>query len=999
MKSRLFKLMGIEPGEESMISLLLTQSVFLGIFLGAFDISAHSFFLSIFDEKMMARGYVLSGMAGIILTSLYTWMQTKIKFSKFSTVNLAFISTITLILWILLLTNPDKWVIWLVFIMMGPLNILAILGFWGTVSRLFTLRQGKRLFGLIDAGLIIGIILSSYAIPLLLTMNFKAHNILLISAGAVFTGSIIQMVIGSRFKISHGNVGIETEAGKEKQSFIAVFRKDPYIRTMALFIALSVMTAFFVQYSFMAVTRVQYPSANDMARFLGLFTGSMMIFTLLIKLFIFSYLIRNYGLRTCLSLSPILIALFTVIAVALGLVKGYTPAAGLGFILFFMVLALNRLFSKSLKDSIESPSFKVIYQALDENIRYEVQSSVDGTVNEIAALFSGLILAGLGILSFIKLIHFSIVLIFITALWIFVAFKLYAGYRNTIRKALETSGENKMGLKTKSEVSGFNNRFSATLAFKNDYFTLVAGKYDCLKNNSSHYYNALINTADSEKDINLVPALKKIASDTSLEEGIRHRSEKTAESLELLSATFIHKDDKLFEARTTLADSRVPQTTQLLRLLRDNSPASKRLAIFMIGKFRMKDMLPEVSECLNIPFLESQAVNVLRSFGSEGDEEMRRFYLLSSGNVQISKTILRLLAGSNTDENKEFLLARLWSTSRQIREIALEKLIECQFTPTAEEKDRLHQMISDIIGIMVWNLSARICLKRHNNNFLLEALGKEISRWNRFFFNLLSITYDPSYIRRIKENLESGTIESVNYALEMIDMVIDEAIKPKIITLLDVIPDEEKVRQLFQFYPGVIPEYERLLEDLLNRDYNLLGIWIRACALRNMNEIGTESIIESVTALLFSPEIILQEESAGLLSRAGNNLYNNASSRIPQDARGRIDRIAGGDAVKEALVYEKVKFLSSCFTGMEEEDLLSLAYSLSFTEKSMKRTLPGKGGYILWQSTSGDVRIFYEPDIISELTYVLPFAVIEEYCTHFPENSGKILEYIERNLS
>ncbi len=272
---------------------------------------------------------------------------------------------------------------------------------------------------------------------------------------------------------------------------------------------------------------------------------------------------------------------------------------------------------------------------------------------------------------------------------------------------------------------------------------------------------------------------------------------------------FIHKDDKLFKARTILADSRVPQTTQLLRLLRDNSPVSKRLAIFMIGKFRMKDMLPEVSECLNIPVLESQAVNVLKSFGSEGDEEMRRFYLLSSGNIQISKTILRILAGSDTDENKEFLFARLWSTSRQIREIALEKLIECGFTPTAEERDRLHQMISDIIGIMVWNLSAMICLKRQNNSFLREALGKEISRWNKFFFNLLSITYDPSSIRRIKENLESGTIESVNYALEMIDMVIDDAIKPKIIALLDVIPDEEKVRPAFPVLPGSDPRIRK----------------------------------------------------------------------------------------------------------------------------------------------------------------------------------------------
>lgn len=78
MRDRLFSLLGIESGEESLVLMLLTQSVFLGIFFGAFDISAHSLFLSIFDEKMMARGYVVSGIAGIILTSLYTWLQTRI---------------------------------------------------------------------------------------------------------------------------------------------------------------------------------------------------------------------------------------------------------------------------------------------------------------------------------------------------------------------------------------------------------------------------------------------------------------------------------------------------------------------------------------------------------------------------------------------------------------------------------------------------------------------------------------------------------------------------------------------------------------------------------------------------------------------------------------------------------------------------------------------------------------------------------------------------------
>ena len=285
MKDRLFRLLGVEAGEESMVAMLLTQSVFLGIFFGAFDISAHSPFLSVYDEKMMARAYVISGLAGIVLTGTYTWLQAKMHFRTFATTNLIFVTLITFLLWLSLLLFPGKITTFAVFVMLGPLNILAMLGFWGTTGRLFTLRQGKRLFGLVDAGLVIGIIISCYAIPVLLSLKFSSHNILIISTATVLAATVVQILIGRKFTF----VVVETSSS-EKKPGLSIFRESPYIRIMGIFIALSVMTAFFVQYSFMAVTRLQYPLEEDMARFLGLFTGSMMIFTLLIKLLVFSYI-------------------------------------------------------------------------------------------------------------------------------------------------------------------------------------------------------------------------------------------------------------------------------------------------------------------------------------------------------------------------------------------------------------------------------------------------------------------------------------------------------------------------------------------------------------------------------------------------------------------------------------------------------------------------------------------------------------------------------------
>jgi ATP:ADP antiporter, AAA family len=1012
MRDRLFSLLGVESGEESMVSMLLTQSVFLGIFFGAFDISAHSLFLSIFDEKMMARGYVVSGIAGIILTSLYTWLQTRMQFRNFAIINLFVVTFLTLFLWITLAFSPAKWVIFIVFIMLGPLNILAMLGFWGTTGRLFTLRQGKRLFGLVDAGLIVGIIISCYTIPILLSFKFQSHNILLISAASVLIATIIQIMIGTRFRLVSGSVEQQVENKKEKKSFLTVFRDDPYTRIMAIFIALSVMTAFFVQYSFMAVTREQYPAEEDMARFLGIFTGSMMIFTLLVKLLVFSYLIRNYGLRICLAISPILVAVFTVIAITVGMLMGYTPEASSGFLIFFLLLALSRLFSKSLKDSIESPSFKVIYQTIDEKIRYEIQSAMDGTVNEIAALSSGLLLAGLGVLSFIKLIHFSLVLFFIIVIWIFVAFRLYSEYRKSIRKALETVNENSTGTSFLPKQAVFNSRFAAYSEFQQNYFSLVSGDYSVLENNKNKwYFEKIIDYSGSNQDINLLPALKKITVNQDVEEKIRKQSAEITEILEKLLSSGKHEDTKIDAAKRILSGSRQPQTTEILRLLRDNSIESKRVGVFMIGKFQLTDMLPEVCECLNVQGLETDATTVLKAFGNKAVEELIRFYLISSGNAVTSKIILEILGKTNTKESIGFLFSRLWSNSRQLKEIAVSCLIDCEFQPSAEDKDRLHQFISDLVGLMTWNISAKRCLEKSNDTFLLGVLQKEIIRWNKFLFNILSITYDSGSITKIRENLESETVEGLNYALEMIDIVIDDSIKPKLISLLDVVPDEDKLRNLYQFFPGEVPQYNKLLEDIVNRDYNLLNLWTKACTLRNLKEIEGDDMAESVVALLFSPEVIMQEESAKLIARSSRELYRSSSQRIPDSIKERLDKIVNGEIDEKDLLFEKIRFLSTCFKGISEEELLTLAGSMNYLKDLQSGYPTYPEGIIIWANSinaeDNSVGIFYNGELnkMNEKVqkkedssyYILPLHAVEEFHNQFPDKSFEILEFIDKN--
>jgi hypothetical protein len=464
-------------------------------------------------------------------------------------------------------------------------------------------------------------------------------------------------------------------------------------------------------------------------------------------------------------------------------------------------------------------------------------------------------------------------------------------------------------------------------------------------------------------------------------------------------------------ARRILAGPRSPQAAEILRLLHDNSAEAKKLGIFMIGKFRIKDLLPEVCDCLNIKGLETDAFSVLKNFGDEAESELERFYLASSGNTDISKTILRLLGKIKTRESRIFLFSQLWSNSRQLKELALKCLIESDFKASVEEKDKLHQLISETIGIMVWNLSARKSSERNNDQILREVMTREIDRWRSYLFDLLSVTYDRSSILKIKGILERETVESVNYALEIIDMVIDDAIKQKLIMLIDTVPDEEKLENLNQFYPVLIPEYNNLAEDIINRDYNLISIWTKACVLRSIRKLQGESLTESVVALLFSSEEILKEESARIIAGTSASLYNSVSQRLPESNRIKLDIISESRMPKEEFLYEKTRFLAERLPSVSEAELLSLAVYLKYFKDFNSLSSALTDNTIIWPVSenrpAGKVHIHYEgkldeTKVVSGSAgnvsyYLLALAAAEEFTYHYPESSFGIFNYIKNN--
>lgn len=280
--------------------------------------------------------------------------------------------------------------------------------------------------------------------------------------------------------------------------------------------------------------------------------------------------------------------------------------------------------------------------------------------------------------------------------------------------------------------------------------------------------------------------------------------------------------------------------------------------------------------------------------------------------------------------------------------------------------------------------------------------------WNAFLFNILSIAYDAGSLSKIRANIESEAVENVNYALEMVDIVIDDTIKAKLVSLIDVVSDDEKLKNLHHFYPGEVPKYDQLIEDIINRDYNLISIWAKACALRIINDLTSPSTEESVIALLFSSEKILQEEAAKLLGRTKSELFASAFLRIPKYSVKILEKIVSGDFHDNEFLMEKVRFLSYLFNNIPEDELLYPAGSMKFIKDLSVETIPDNQSYILWNTCSdfSETRVF---TLIGESTsgnndrylssddayfYLLPLNILEDFRNMYPERSFEIYNYL-----
>jgi len=433
----LLGILNVVEGEERPVLLLLGYGFFMGVFLAAYKIVATTLFLNQLSEYIR-EAFFVSGVLGVISTLVYASLQNRVQFTRLVIFSIVSIFIFIAVTRVMFFYYDSEWLVFLLFVMLGPITSLLILGFWGIFGRLFSnVRQSRRIVGGIDSGQLTAIIITTFSIPFIIPYISDITNILIIGEVGLVFSIVFFIFIVLRCDLTSYHK--KDEKIRKETMFVKMF-KDKYIVYLSLFLFLSMAAFVFADYSFMNVIEQQYPSEKQLASFLGVFEGSIMVLTLLIQTFINERLLSMYGIKTSLLILPLVLLLFTGAAIFSGFIFGY-DVSNPEFIWFFLFIALSKFFITTLREATENPVFKLFFMTLDSKIRFDIQTKIEGTINELSRAISGGLILLLGLLPFFKLIHYSWILGAIIIGWAYLIFKIYHLYRVNIRLKLERQKE------------------------------------------------------------------------------------------------------------------------------------------------------------------------------------------------------------------------------------------------------------------------------------------------------------------------------------------------------------------------------------------------------------------------------------------------------------------------------------------------------------------------------------------------------------------------------
>jgi len=939
LKKLVLNVLNAEEPESKRVFLLLLMGFFMGFFVSGLSVGAEALFLNNFDEETdLPLAIVVSGAIGVVATYLFNYFQSKVSFVRLAGYTLLIIFLLLISVEVAYSYLPDVSPLYFItFTFVLPFTYLILLIFWGAFGRLFDLRQSKRIIGGIDTGQLTASILALLIIiPYLLNRPDFAEKDLIsmsvISLGGMFLSFLWLMNSSKKHLI---------RAGKNELVSFKKVLTDKYMLLMVAFVLVSVVAVTFIDYSFFSVASAQFNESN-LATFLAYFNGTIIIFSFLFQTFATDKIIALYGLKVSLLINPVLIIIMVGAASLIGAGFGFTPDDPT-FMFFFVTIAVSKLFVTSLKDALDEPTFKLYFLPLDVESRFDIQVKIQGVVNAFAGMIAGAIIILLNNVEVFNLLTISVAVIPLLLIWYFVTRKMHNGYRSTLQSTLVKNKEkNKVDENENSISRLLQKQVNSKEEHKRLYGLKLMEKLEPeefstfkenFKGDISPKMKEYLGDGKTAFGMNSNLTLKKLAEKAFKENESR---DITPVSFDQLSnwARSLEPEKRLYTAKIFRQHADAKNIFLLLDLLNDANIEVRMEAIETARLLKRHETWNALIELLETEKYAHAAFAALVGAGQDVLHHLESAFHKSGQSDKIKMAVVRIMGKIDGEEAEKLLLKKIDYPDKRVVYEMLNGFGYEDFNAQGNQAQIIITLIEEEIGKVIWNMAALQELpKEEHYKILRQAFREEISHNYEQVFLMLSLIYDTESVSLVKENILSETSEGIAYGIELLDMFIDSELKSKLFPLVDDISVSEKIRALDNFFPREHFEPLKLLNNILNRDFNQISRWIKACALYNLAFQKEYEPNFAVIAHVFNNDRLLQEVAAWLLYHRKPDQFEKVIERVSQEDQDELVNTIAHNQLEDGLndgyflLVEIVMFLKKIevFANINGDQLCDLA--------------------------------------------------------------------------
>ncbi len=928
-----WKALDVEPEESGPVGLLLIISFLFGLFLATVSVASQSLFLENWDEKFdLPKALAVSGGFGLVATFIYNVLQGRISFSMLATMNLVVMILLTAFIEFgEPFVNDKKLLYAFGFACILPFTFLTQLIFWGAFSRMFNVRVAKRIIGSVDLGTMAASILAFFTIPILLASGLPVQALYPIALVSIIGYLILFLILANKY-LGKGTTLAVAESEIKKLSFFGFF-KNKYIVLLSSFIIISIVSLRFVDYAFFNVSTQQF-KGDALPYFLSFFEATIVIFSFLFTTFATDRINQDYGLKVSLLINPVLLILFVAAAFLLGSVFGYdtTISNPNNVVYFFIAVAMSKLFISSLSEALDNPTFKFYYVPIDKTIKIDAQTKIEGTVMALASTIAGGLIVLINQFQIFNVLSITAFAIPLFLIWYWVAGKMYNGYRDTLQSSLVKNKEavKKDVVKEYTMNSVLEKEVRSTAEEKVIYGLKLMEKLE-----PALFETSIIQLTDSK-----IKRVKQFAQEKVQElglqmgepneiKGLASQAAGAAEDSDLLSISpdklmklgkSVKQADRMLAAKLMRKLTNQKTIFILLELLRDADPKVRAEALLTARKVKRPETWTVLVEMLTSPLYSHQASAALKEAGADVLPYLEASFHKSGQTDQVMLKLIQIMGHIGGQEGMQLLWKKIDYPDKRIVKQILYSLRLINYRASGKEKIAIMELLDTEMSKTLWNVAALDEIPNEERFYFLEdALREEVRDNYEHLTLLLSLLYDPESVQLVKENIEAGTPDSIQYALELLDLFVDKDLKPKLIPLLDDSPVDQKLEQLQVFFPRESYNVIQTINFILNRDFNYNNRWTKVCAVHATAYMDDFRVSRGLISQMFNQDKLLQETTAWVVYNKDKEAYQVISDRLP---------------------YRDKKFLDSTIENNQLLDGLDDGYFLAIEMVMLIKKLP-----------------------------------------------------------